>query len=158
MKTVFALVFLGTIGFMMIANAQNIANQKTNQVHIVDFGEYYTKNVNATSMKDYNWTLRKETTDIKIESSNGFGFHFSLPEAHTGDVVLATVTIAGGFGPPGVIGYEAQMNLPVRKKNGKRIGEIILSCGGISPPRPGDCTIRVKLGESVVEKKFVLSN
>jgi hypothetical protein len=56
------------------------------------------------------------------------------------------------------------MACPVIENNGHRVGEMIFPCvdslpyGTVSQRRAGDYTIRIKLGESVVEKTFTLSN
>lgn len=131
----------------------------TNLLSMIEFGEYSTTNDPSTMMFSAPvWTLSKTTTNITIGASIGFGFRFTVPSSVTGNVMVATVSLIGAFGPPGVVGYEAQMTCPIREVKGRRIGERIFSCGGTMPPRPENCTIRVKFSDCVLEKTFSLSN
>ena len=145
------------ISAAIVAGGQNAPKQpaieKITEVRIIEYAEYSTKD-DPSSLP--TWTFTNQTTQIKMRSDNGFGIRFSVPGPYTGDKVFVSVTIAGGYGAPGVLGFEYKKACPV--KDNQCIGDVILPCGGMSPPRPGDCKIIVKYKKWQIEKKFQLSN
>lgn len=158
MKCIIAWTAGIAIAATIAASGQNTpkkpVSEEKKEARIIEYGEYSTKD--DPSSINPTWMFTNQTTQIKMKPNNGFGVRFSLPGPYTGDQVLVSVTIAGGFGPPGVIGYEFKRACPV--KDTQCIGDMIIPCGGTSPPHPGDCTIIVKYEGWTLEKKFQLSN
>ena len=149
-----SLAIAATSGVYAQKVAEASATADKMEACIVEYGEYSTTNNPSNSTP--TWTFRKETTQIKIKADAGFGIRFHLPGPYAEDKILVSVTIAGGFGPPGVVGYEFKRGCPV--KDNQCVGDMIVPCGGISPPRPGECSITVKYGKSILSKTFTLSN
>jgi hypothetical protein len=123
---------------------------------IIQFGEYSTTDNLAIFVPPPVWKFVKETTEIKRGAANGFGIRYSFPGPFTEGDVLVSITIIGGFGPPDTIGYEFKSKCSV--KGNRCIGDMIIPCGGSSPPRSGEVSIIAKYKEESLTKTFRLSD